>query len=92
MVVKGFAAVVAGMFGSLCGADSATERVWLPLEDVRIGDEAVIFGMQETAELSVEEVSALANSFNYEMICAAGKRVPRIYYENGQPVEKVDYI
>ncbi len=62
------------------------------VEDVRIGDEAVIFGMQETAELSVEEVSALANSFNYEMICAAGKRVPRIYYENGQPVEKVDYI
>ena len=33
------AAVVAGMFGSLYGADSAAERVWVPIEDVQIGGE-----------------------------------------------------
>ena len=29
--------------------------------------------------ISVEEIAVYGNSFNYEMVCDIGKRVPRLY-------------
>ena len=43
------------------------------------GDECMLFGEQEGEILSVEEVSVLAGSFNYEFVCCLGKRIPRVY-------------
>ncbi|MGN1480353.1 alanine racemase [Porcipelethomonas sp.] len=49
------------------------------IDDVRTGDEVVLFGRQGNAFISVEEISALAGSFNYEFVCNISKRVPRKY-------------
>lgn len=49
------------------------------------------FGEQEGKILSVEEVSELAGSFNYEFVCDVGRRVPRVFYQNGKAVETKDY-
>jgi len=67
------------------------------IPNVKQQDEAVIFGKQiledgTVVSLSVEEVSELAGSFNYEMICDISRRVPRVYYENGIPVAFCDFL
>lgn len=60
--------------------------------DVKIGDEAVLFGCAQGETLSVEEVAETADSFNYEFICGVARRVPRAYYMNGECVEVVSYL
>jgi len=44
-----------------------------------IGDEAVLFGRQGNAEISVNELADLAGTINYELVCAVSARVPRVY-------------
>ncbi len=43
--------------------------------DVRIGDEVVLFGENP----HVDEIADKTGTINYEVVCAVGKRVPRIY-------------
>jgi alanine racemase len=47
--------------------------------DTKIGDEAVLFGRQGDAEISVTELADLAGTINYELVCAISSRVPRVY-------------
>jgi len=44
-----------------------------------VGDEVVLFGRQGEAELHVDEVAALLDTINYEVVCAVSARVPRVY-------------
>ncbi len=50
-----------------------------PDSDAKVGDEAVLFGRQGGAEISVTELADLAGTINYELVCAISARVPRIY-------------
>lgn len=50
-----------------------------PRADAKIGDEAVLFGRQGDAEISVTELADLAGTINYELVCGISSRVPRIY-------------
>jgi alanine racemase len=50
-----------------------------PNSRAQIGDEAVLFGRQGHAEISVSELADLAGTINYEMVCAVSARVPRVY-------------
>jgi alanine racemase len=43
--------------------------------DVGPGDEVVLFG----EDLSVDEIAATVGTISYEILCAVGKRVPRVY-------------
>jgi alanine racemase len=46
---------------------------------VQVGDTATLFGRDGQAVLPVEEQAALAGTISYELLCAVGERVPRIY-------------
>lgn len=46
---------------------------------VTCGDEAVLFGKQDGAEIPVVEFSAWADTIPWEILCSVSKRVPRIY-------------
>ena len=46
---------------------------------VEAGEEAVIFGHQGDAVITVEELAKRCETIPYEILCAVGKRVPRIY-------------
>jgi alanine racemase len=46
---------------------------------VRIGDEVILWGGTGEAIISVNDVARLAQTISYEMLCAVGRRVPRIY-------------
>jgi len=62
------------------------------LTDVKFGDQVVLIGEQGDERITVNELSSLSERFNYEFICALGKRIPRDYLVNNQIVEQVDYF
>ncbi|EGO64286.1 alanine racemase [Acetonema longum] len=49
--------------------------------DVKIGDEAVLFGRQGAEEISIAELADLSGTISYELLCAISARVPRIYVD-----------
>lgn len=57
------------------------------IENVKQGDIVTLVGKDKDRFISVEEVSNLAGSFNYEFICNVSKRVPRLYFREGKIVE-----
>lgn len=48
------------------------------LPDVKIEDEVVILGKQGDEEISADEIAALANTINYEVVSSITARVPRL--------------
>ncbi len=51
--------------------------------EVKAGDEAVLFGAQGNECVSPEELAALENTINYEIICSLSKRIPRKFIRDG---------
>jgi alanine racemase len=47
--------------------------------DAGVGDEVTLFGTSGNESMAIDEVATLANTINYEVVCAVGSRVPRIY-------------
>lgn len=58
---------------------------------VHIKTPVTLFGRDGDAVLPVEEVADMSGSFNYEFVCDVGKRVPRVYYRQGEVVDTRDY-
>lgn len=56
------------------------------IDDVHVGDNAVIMGKSKGETITAEELGAMCGSFNYEVICTFMPRVTRVYYENGKRV------
>lgn len=60
--------------------------------DAKIGGTVVLIGKSGDKELSMEEVSESAYSFNYELPCRIARRVPRSYYRGGKLVFSTNYM
>ena len=43
------------------------------------GDEVVLYGKHGNECIRIEEIAALLGTISYEVVCAVGKRVPRVY-------------
>ena len=50
------------------------------------GDVVTLIGADGDQTITVEEISELAGSFNYEFVCNLSRRVPRVYYRDGKVV------
>ncbi len=57
------------------------------IEDVKIGDEVVLFSNGENNTPTANELASFAGTINYEIVCAVSKRVPRFYKRNGKTVD-----
>ena len=55
------------------------------IPDVALGDEAVLWGEQSGARITLEEVAERAETLPYEILCSMGKRVVRVFLREGQP-------
>lgn len=62
------------------------------IEDVKPGDTVTLVGTDGDATITMEEISAQADSFNYEFVCGISRRVPRFYYQDGKQVAAVHYL
>lgn len=61
------------------------------VEDVDIDDQIVLFGYEE-GQPTVEEIANKLNTNSYEVICMVGRRVPRVYIQDGQIIKIVEYL
>ena len=65
------------LIGTVCMDMTMADVTSVP--NVKLGDAATIFGRDGKAFLPVEEQAALAGTISYELLCAVGGRVPRLY-------------
>ena len=54
------------------------------LSQVHVGDAVELFGQRQRVDVLAE----ILGTIPYELTCAVSKRVPRLYLENGQVVER----
>lgn len=60
--------------------------------DVQLGDIVTVYSNEVEGGCSVTEAAKRVGTINYELLCAIGTRVPRIYIKNGKPFEMHRYI
>lgn len=46
---------------------------------VQTGTEVTLIGRDRDEEITMEDLGALSERFNYELACDLGKRIPRVY-------------
>ncbi len=59
---------------------------------VTLNDRVTLVGKNGGAEITMEEIAAAADSFNYEFVCGISRRVPRVYCRAGKTVHSVHYL
>lgn len=76
--------------GRICMDQTLIDITALP--DVKIGDTVTIYSNEIEGGCSIEEAAERVGTINYELLCAIGTRVPRIYIEGGKETEIQRYI
>lgn len=61
-------------------------------ENVKIGEEVVLFGRQGDEYISADEVGERYHTIGYEVVCAVNRRVPRFFIRQGRVVNKRNYL
>lgn len=56
------------------------------------GDRVTLLGADGPERITAEELGKLSGRFNYEFVCDLGKRIPRVYRQNGEITEVKDYF
>ncbi len=54
------------------------------IDNCRTGDEVVLMGRQGKETITADNIAAKSNTISYEIICALGKRAPRIFLQKGK--------
>lgn len=54
------------------------------IDGVAVGDEVIVFGDGGHGEPTADSIAQNTDTINYEVVCLVGKRVPRVYYQNGK--------
>ncbi len=55
-----------------------------PVPECRVGDEVVLMGQQGGERITADEIAAKVRSISYEILCALGKRAPRVFLHEGR--------
>ena len=80
----------APIIGRICMDQFMVDVSEIP--DAKFGDKVTLIGRDQEEYLPVETLSELSGRFNYEFVCDLGKRIPRVYMQNGKIEEQVDYF
>ena len=78
----------APILGRICMDQMMVDVTDIP--DVKDGDPVVLMGADGSETITVEEIAAAADSFNYEFVCGIARRCPRLYYQGGQCIQEKD--
>ena len=62
------------------------------IDNIAIGDEVVLFGYGKEGYPHIDEIASKLNTINYEIICMMGRRIPRVYIQNGKIIKIEDYL
>ncbi len=80
----------APILGRVCMDQMMVDVTGVP--ETQVGDAVVLVGRDGGREITVEQIAAAADSFNYEFICGISRRVPRLYRQGGKTVHAVHYL
>ena len=80
----------APILGRICMDQMMVDVTDIP--DVQLNDKVTLVGTDGEQTITMEEISAVADSFNYEFVCGISRRVPRFYYMDGKIVHQVHYL
>ncbi len=84
---------------SVCGCEvKQTGRICMDqcmidataVNNINVGDEVILFG--GSGKISAENTAELIGTIGYELVCAVGRRVPRIYIKDGEVKEVINYL
>lgn len=81
----------APVVGSIC-MDQCMLDVTDIKGEVKIGQEVVLLGSQGRYEITADELAKTIGTIPYEILCIIGKRVPRVYFKNGEIVNVLNYL
>lgn len=76
--------------GRICMDQTLIDVTDIP--DVKIGDTVTVYSDELSGGCSIERAAELIGTIGYELLCAIGTRVPRIYIEDGQETEVQRYV
>lgn len=62
------------------------------IENVTAGMTVTVIGRDGNEQITVEDISDIAGTINYETVCLIGKRVPRLYFKDGDIVAQLNYL
>ena len=80
----------APILGRICMDQMMVDVTAIP--GVTVGDQVTLIGTDGDNAITVEEISAQADSFNYEFVCGISRRVPRLYVQGGKTIHTVHYL
>ena len=80
----------APILGKICMDQLMVDVTGIP--GVQVNDRVTLVGRDGDEEITMEQISAAADSFNYEFVCGISRRVPRIYVSGGKTVHSVHYL
>ena len=69
--------VLAPIAGNICMDQCMVDVTDVP--DVKIGVECIIMGTDGNLEVSAEDIAKATGTINYEICCAFGQRLPKVY-------------
>lgn len=79
VLIRGLRAPIVGRISmDMCTVDVSR------IPDCGIGDEVVLMGRQGSEYISANEIAARTNTISYDVLCALGKRAPRIFVQKGR--------
>ena len=80
----------APVVGRVCMDQCMLDVTAIP--EAREGMTVTAFGKDGGAVLPVETLAELGGTIHYETICLIGKRVPRVFRQNGEIAGRLNYI
>ena len=80
----------APILGRVCMDQMMVDVTDIP--GVKLEDPVVLVGRDGDEVITVEDMAAAADTFNYELVCGLSRRVPRIYTRQGKETYSVHYL
>jgi len=80
----------APILGRICMDQMMVDVTDIP--GVQLNDRVVLVGSDGDETITMEQIAAAADSFNYEFVCGISRRVPRFYRSGGVVTHQVHYL
>ncbi len=62
------------------------------ISNIESGMTVTVFGRDKQNRLAVDDLAKRLDTINYELVCAVGMRVPRVYIRNDKIINIIDYL
>ena len=62
------------------------------VNNINVGDEITVMGREGDTKIDAEDLAKIAGTISYEILCMTGRRLTRVYLENGKAIRVHNYL